>query len=51
VNRDRRKDLVCSFVAARVMAGIVLDEACVSGFTFGGRPLRGCERLEVVPRD
>ena len=47
VDRERGKDLVCQFFTARVVAGTTLDGACLTGATFDGRPLKGCQRLRV----
>lgn len=53
VDRDDRDDLLCKFpVAGGISLGfypIEVPAACVRGETFGGRPLLGCDEVEIVP--
>jgi hypothetical protein len=52
VDRDDRRDLVCSFPLAGIDVGkwpIDVPPACVRGRELGGRKLLGCEEVEIVP--
>jgi hypothetical protein len=52
VDRDDRRDLVCSFPLRGIsLAGwpLALPPACVRGTTHGGRKLLGCDEVEIVP--
>lgn len=52
VDRDDRRDLVCSFpLRAISLAGwpLAVQPACVRGTTHGGRKLLGCDEVEIDP--
>jgi len=50
VDRDGRRDLVCSFPLRGISVGswpIFVPPACVRGETFAGRKLVGCDAVEI----
>ena len=52
VDRDERRDLVCSFPLRGIsLAGwpLAVPPACVRGTTHGGRKLLGCDEVEIEP--
>ena len=52
VDRDDRRDLVCSFPLRGISLGgwpLAVPPACVRGATHGGRKLLGCDEVEIEP--